>query len=147
MAVCVKTFYTLIMTTFLATMLALQFLARHGCVCQNALYPHHDYISGHDLGLPFSCQDMTVCVKTLYTIIMTTFLATMSALHFLARHGCLCQNTSYPHHDYISGHHVGLTISYQDIAVRLKTLYTLIMTAFLATMFALHFLTKTWLCV
>ena len=118
MAVCVKTIYILIMGTFLATMLALHFLPRHGCVCE-----------------------------MLYTLMMTTFVATMLALQSLARHGCACQNPLYPYHDYISGHHVGLTFSCQDMIVCVKELYTLIMTTVLATMLALHFLAKTWLCL
>ena len=56
-------------------------------------------------------QDMAVCVKTLYNLIMTTFLATMLALHFLTRRPSVCENASRPHHDYNSGHHVGLTFS------------------------------------
>ena len=116
MAVSVETLYTLIMTTLLATMLALQFLARHGCACQNALYPHHDCISGHHVGLTFSCQDMTVCVKKLYTFIMTTFLATMLALHFRAKTWLNCLSK--------------------------YLIPSLIMTTFLATMLALHFLPR-----
>ena len=170
MAVCVKTLRTLIMTTFLLTIFALHFLARHGCVCENALYPHHDYNYGHHVGLTFSCktclkclwkyfipssrqhfwppcwpyiflqdmavslkalhslimttfwppcwpyiflQDMAVCVETLYTLIMISFLEIMLGLHFLARHGCVCEKTLYSHRDYSSGHHVVLTFSFK----------------------------------
>ena len=74
-----------IITTFLAAMLALHSLARHGCVCETNLCPHHDYISGHHVGLRFCCNKW-VCVKTLYTLIMTSFPDAKLVLHFLARH-------------------------------------------------------------
>ena len=147
MAVFVRMLYAIIMTRFLSTMLALHFLARHGCLSENTLYPRHDSISGQNVGLTFSSktwlcmrkrfipssslhfcppcwpyiflQDMAqVSVKILYMLIMTAFLATMQALHSL-----------------------------QDMAVSVKTLHTLIMTTFLANMLSLYFFTKTWLCV
>ena len=111
------------MTTFLATMLALHFLARHSCVCENPSCPLHGYISGHHVGLTFSYQDMAVCVKKLYTLIMTTFLDTILALHFVPRHSCACENTLYSYHHYISGHHDGLEFLFQDMAVSENALY------------------------